>query len=91
MQMIVMIEVEQEFLAHWLGMTWISTVVGRADKDASGNRIDISMRSAMDRLRAWDRTQAYTPTYRNLRQAFSELERLNDKLRLSDVMIEKTA
>jgi hypothetical protein len=54
MQMIVMIEVEQEFLAHWLGMTWISTLVGRADKDASGNRIDISMRSAMDRLRAWD-------------------------------------
>jgi hypothetical protein len=37
------------------------------------------------------RTQAYTSPYRNLRQAFSELERLNDKLRLSDVMIEKTA
>jgi transcription initiation factor TFIIIB Brf1 subunit/transcription initiation factor TFIIB len=37
------------------------------------------------------RTQAYTPTYRNLRQAFSELERLNDTLGLSDVMIEKTA
>jgi transcription initiation factor TFIIB len=43
-------------------------------------------------LRAWDfRTQAYTPTDRNLRQAFSELERLKDKLGLSDVIIEKTA
>ena len=70
----------------------LSTVIGRADKDASGNRIDISMRSTMDRLRAWDfRTQAYTPTDRNLRQAFSELERLKDKLGLSDVIIEKTA
>jgi transcription initiation factor TFIIB len=70
----------------------LSTVIGRADKDASGNRIDISMRSTMDRLRAWDfRTQAYTPSDRNLRQAFSELERLKDKLGLSDVIIEKTA
>lgn len=70
----------------------LSTVIGRADKDASGNRIDISMRSTMDRLRAWDfRTQAYTPTDRNLRQAFRELERLKDKLGLSDVIIEKTA
>jgi transcription initiation factor TFIIB len=70
----------------------LSTVIGRADKDASGNRIDISMRSTMDRLRAWDfRTQAYTSTDRNLRQAFSELERLKDKLGLSDVIIEKTA
>ncbi len=70
----------------------LSTVIGRADKDASGNRIDVSMRSTMDRLRAWDfRTQAHTPTDRNLRQAFSELERLKDKLGLSDVIIEKTA
>jgi transcription initiation factor TFIIB len=70
----------------------LSTVIGRADKDASGNRIDISMRSIMDRLRSWDfKTQAYTPTDRNLRQAFSELERLKDKLGLSDVIIEKTA
>jgi transcription initiation factor TFIIB len=70
----------------------LSTVIGRADKDASGNRIEISMRSTMNRLRAWDfRTQAYTPTDRNLRQAFRELERLKDKLGLSDVIIEKTA
>ena len=70
----------------------LSTVIGRADKDASGNTIAVSMRSTMDRLRAWDfRTQAHTPTDRNLRQAFSELERLKDKLGLSDVIIEKTA
>jgi transcription initiation factor TFIIB len=68
------------------------TVIGRTDKDASGRAIDISMRSTMGRLRAWDfRTQAHSPTERNLRQAFSELDRLKDKLRLSDAAVEKTA
>jgi transcription initiation factor TFIIB len=70
----------------------LSTVIGRTDKDASGRTIDISMRSTMGRLRAWDfRTQAHSPTDRNLRQAFSELDRLKDKLRLSDAAVEKTA
>lgn len=70
----------------------LSTVIGRTDKDASGRAIDISMRSTMGRLRAWDfRTQAHSPTDRNLRQAFSELDRLKDKLGLSDAAVEKTA
>lgn len=70
----------------------LSTVIGRTDKDASGRAIDIAMRSTMGRLRAWDfRTQAHSPTDRNLRQAFSELDRLKDKLRLSDAAVEKTA
>jgi transcription initiation factor TFIIB len=70
----------------------LSTVIGRTNKDASGHAIDISMRSTMGRLRAWDfRTQAHSPTERNLRQAFSELDRLKDKLGLSDAAVEKTA
>ena len=70
----------------------LSTVIARTDKDASGRLIEGAMRSTMDRLRAWDfRTQAHTPTDRNLRQAFSELERLKDKLSLSDAAVEKTA
>jgi transcription initiation factor TFIIB len=70
----------------------LSTVIGRTDKDASGRAIDISMRSTMGRLRAWDfRTQAHSPTDRNLRQAFSELDRLKDKLGLTDAAVEKTA
>jgi transcription initiation factor TFIIB len=70
----------------------LSTVIARTDKDASGRMIEGAMRSTMDRLRAWDfRTQAHTPTDRNLRQAFSELERLKDKLSLSDAAVEKTA
>src|SRR5918996_569697 len=70
----------------------LSTVIGRTDKDASGRIIDGAMRSTMGRLRAWDfRTQAHSPTDRNLRQAFSELDRLKDKLGVSDAVIEKTA
>ena len=70
----------------------LSTIIGRTDKDASGYKIDATMRSTMERLRTWDfRTQAHTPTDRNLRQAFSELDRLKDKLALSDAIVEKTA
>ena len=70
----------------------LSTVIGRTDKDASGRVLDVAMRSTMGRLRAWDfRTQAHSPTDRNLRQAFSELDRLKDKLGVSEAVIEKTA
>lgn len=70
----------------------LSTVIARTDRDASGRQIEGVMKTTMDRLRAWDfRTQAHSPTDRNLRQAFSELDRLKDKLSLSDAVIEKTA
>ena len=70
----------------------LSTVIGKADKDASGRLLDSSMRATFGRLRAWDfRSQAHSPTDRNLRQAFSELDRLKDKLSLSDAVVEKTA
>jgi transcription initiation factor TFIIB len=70
----------------------LATIIGRANKDASGQVLDATMRTTMERLRTWDfRTQAHTSTDRNLRQAFSELDRLKDKLGLPDSVIEKTA
>jgi transcription initiation factor TFIIB len=70
----------------------LATIIGRTNKDASGQVLDAAMRTTMERLRTWDfRTQAYTSTDRNLRQAFSELDRLKDKLGLPDSVIEKTA
>ncbi len=70
----------------------LATIIGRANKDASGQLLDTAMRTTMERLRTWDfRTQAHTSTDRNLRQAFSELDRLKDKLGLPDSVIEKTA
>jgi len=70
----------------------LSTIIGRANKDASGQVLDAAMRTTMERLRTWDfRTQAHTSTQRSLRQAFSELDRIKDKLGLPDSVIEKTA
>jgi transcription initiation factor TFIIB len=70
----------------------LATIIGSEDKDASGRKIDAAMRFTMNRLRTWDRrSQTDTSTERNLRQAFNELNRLEDKLGLSDSVIEKTA
>jgi transcription initiation factor TFIIB len=70
----------------------LATIIGRANKDASGQILDAAMRTTMERLRTWDfRTQAHTSTDRNLRQAFEHLDKLKDKLGLSDAIIEKTA
>src|SRR5829696_2340078 len=70
----------------------LSTIVGRTDRDASGQKIDAQMRSTMERLRIWDfRTQRHTPTDRNLSLAFNELDTLKDKLGLPDAVFEKAA
>ncbi|MDQ3873000.1 MAG: transcription initiation factor IIB, partial [Thermoproteota archaeon] len=66
----------------------LNTVIGKTNKDSSGQNIDPSMHSTMQRLRTWDfRSQAHTSTDRNLMRAFSELGRQRDKLGLSDAMI----
>jgi transcription initiation factor TFIIB len=50
------------------------------------------MKSTIERLRTWDsRSQVHEPVDRNFRQAFSELNRLKDKLAISDAVIEKSA
>jgi transcription initiation factor TFIIB len=70
----------------------LATVIGKANKDSSGRQLAASMQSSFHRLRTWDfRTQAHSPSDRNLMQAFNELGRLKDKLGLSDAIIEKTA
>ncbi|MFL6344045.1 MAG: transcription initiation factor IIB family protein [Nitrososphaeraceae archaeon] len=70
----------------------LSTIIGRTDRDASGQKIDAAMRTTMDRLRTWDyRTQIRSATDRNLRNAFFQLDVLKDKLGLSDSIVEKVA
>ena len=74
---------------HDLGL---STIIGRTDRDASGNRLDVATRTRMRRLKIWDsRSRAYTPTDRSLQQAFFQLDVLKDKLGLSGVVVEKSA
>jgi transcription initiation factor TFIIB len=70
----------------------LATVIGNGDKDASGTKINVAMRSTMNRLRTWDfRTQHQASNDRNLEQAFTELDKLKDKLGLSDAAVQKTA
>jgi transcription initiation factor TFIIB len=70
----------------------LSTIIGRTDRDASGNILDSAMRSRMQRLRTWDiRSQAHSSAAKNRKHAFTQLSILKDKLNLSDAVIEKTA
>lgn len=70
----------------------LSTVIGRTDRDASGNAIDPNMRFRMQRLKKWDsRSQRHSPSDRNLQQAFSMLAKLKERMGLPDMVIEKAA
>jgi len=70
----------------------LATIIGPTDRDATGKPLSASMRSTIERLRTWDsRSQVHEPIDRNFRQAFSELDRLKDKLAVGDAVIEKAA
>ena len=70
----------------------LATVIGGINKDASGKSLSASMKATVDRLRTWDsRSQVHESADRNLRQAFSELDRLSDKLAVPDAVVEKAA
>jgi len=70
----------------------LSTVIGTANKDATGKPLSSSVRSSIERLRTWDsRTQAHSSADRNLRQALNEMGKLKDKLALTNAVIEKAA
>ena len=50
------------------------------------------MKSSIERLRTWDsRTQAHSSADRNLRQALNEMDKLKDKLALTDAVVEKAS
>ncbi|WKT57662.1 TFIIB-type zinc ribbon-containing protein [Candidatus Nitrosotenuis chungbukensis] len=70
----------------------LSTVIGSADKDATGKPLSASMKSPIERLRTWDsRTQTHSSADRNLRQALSELDKMKDKMALAESVVEKAA
>ncbi|MGB8032969.1 MAG: TFIIB-type zinc ribbon-containing protein, partial [Nitrososphaeraceae archaeon] len=70
----------------------LATIIGKTDRDVSGQKIDVAMRTRMQRLRTWDlRAHIHTSADRNLVQAFNELDILKDKLALSYAVVEKIA
>lgn len=70
----------------------LSTMIGLESGDASGRALESSMRQQFERLRTWDRrSKVHTSADRNLRQAFGELQRLSEKVNVSDSVTEKAA
>src|SRR5437773_9128925 len=70
----------------------LATVIGRPNRDATGRSLSSATKSTMDRLRTWDsRSQVHASMDRNLRQAFSELDRFAEKLSVHQSVIEKAA
>jgi transcription initiation factor TFIIB len=70
----------------------LNTTIGTSNRDSSGNPITPSMKITMQRLRNWDnRSKLHSTDTKNLSRAFNELSRLNDRLALNDMVIEKTA
>ncbi len=70
----------------------LSTMIGSSNRDASGRSLASPMRSTIDRLRKWDnRSPANGSMERNLGQAMSELDKIADKLSVSQSVKEKAA
>jgi transcription initiation factor TFIIB len=70
----------------------LATIIGRGNRDASGQKLAPATQSIMNRLRIMNyRTQSHTPTDMNRKRAFNELDKLKDKLGLTDAAVEKTA
>lgn len=70
----------------------LATTIGNGRRDASGNSLSTSMIQNMRRLRIWDgQSQTSNNASKNLKTAFMELDKLKDKLTLSDAIIERAA
>jgi len=62
----------------------LSTMIGRYNKDASGRSFGTPMRNTIDRLRKWDnRSPAFGSREKNLGVALLELDKMADKLGVS--------
>ena len=70
----------------------LSTVISPLNKDATGKPLSAGVKSSIERLRTWDsRSQANSSADRNLRMALNEMNKLQDKLALTNAVIEKAA
>jgi transcription initiation factor TFIIB len=70
----------------------LSTTIGRSDRDASGRSFASQMRNTMERLRKWDnRATAFGSTEKNLSVALRELDKMGDKLGVSQAVKERAA
>ena len=70
----------------------LSTMISPINKDATGKPLSSTMKKSIERLRTWNtRSQVNSSSDKNLRQALSEMDKMKDKLSLTDAVIEKAA
>ena len=70
----------------------LSTLISYSNVDADGVAISVDQRSAIQRMRRWNKISNNNRSYhRNLKNAFAVLIRIKDKLSLSETIIEKSA
>jgi len=70
----------------------LSTIIGRSNFDFSGKAISYGMRGALNRMRMWDsRSKSPGSAQRNLITALAEMNKLKEKMSLSDAIIERSA
>jgi len=70
----------------------LSTIIGRSNFDSSGKAVSYRMKGALNRMRMWDsRSKYHGSAHRNLAIALLEMNKLKEKLSLSDAIIERAA
>ena len=70
----------------------LSTIIGKSNFDSSGKAVSYGMRGALNRMRMWDsRSKSHSSAQRNLTIALVEMNKLKEKLSLSDAIIERSA
>ncbi|WP_316506560.1 transcription initiation factor IIB [Nitrosopumilus sp.] len=70
----------------------LSTVIGKSNFDSSGNAVSHGMKGSLNRMRMWDsRSKISSTSQRNLMVALLEINKLKEKMSLSDAIIERAA
>ncbi len=70
----------------------LSTIIGRSNFDSSGKAVSYHMKGALNRMRMWDSRSKFSSTaHRNLIVALTEINKLKEKMSLSDAIIERSA
>ncbi len=68
----------------------LSTVINPINKDVKGNILSQEMTSTVKRLRIWEK-RSNKNIDKNYKRAFDELERIKEKIVVSDAVVEKAA
>jgi len=70
----------------------LATIIGTSNYDSTGKPLDYKTKPFMKRMRLWDvRSKCKNTSERNLRTALFEMEKLKQKLSLSNPIMERSA